>query len=140
MVRPAPGDWRPLTLWAIRGLETAQSGVSPDRLRQLEDWRTRLALPGVRDEVRALAGIPRGHSPIPISLGRLRQEAASGDFRIVHIASHGIFGAAPTELHHGFHDDLPAVNDLQALLKTEKFQQAPIELLTLRLRDCRRQR
>lgn len=121
------------TLRAIRGLETAQSGVSPDRLRQLEDWRTRLALPGVRDEVRALAGILEGANLLDsdFTLGRLRQEAASGDFRIVHIASHGIFGGSADSSFIMAYDDLLRVNDLQALLKTEKFQQAPIELLTL---------
>lgn len=121
------------TLRAIRGLEPGQTNAAPDRLRQLEDWRSRLALPGVRDEIQALAGILEGANLLDadFTLGRLRQEAAGGDFRIVHIASHGIFGGSADSSFIMAYDDLLRVNDLQALLKSEKFQQAPIELLTL---------
>ncbi len=122
---------RPLR--AIRGLEGGEAVASADRLRQLEDWRSRLALPGVREEVQALAGILPGANLLDadFTLGRLRQEAETGDYRIVHIASHGIFGGSAETSFIMAYDDLLKVNDLQALLQTEKLREAPIELLTL---------
>lgn len=120
------------TLRSVRGLPD-EAPPSADRLRQLDDWRTRLALPGVRDEIQALAGILPGANLLDadFTLGRLRQEAETGDYRIVHIASHGIFGGSADSSFIMAYDDLLKVNDLQALLRSRKLQETPLELLTL---------
>ncbi|MBL8474161.1 MAG: CHAT domain-containing protein [Rhodocyclaceae bacterium] len=112
---------------AVRGLSAG------DKLRQMEDLRARLALPGVREEVQALSGILQGRTLLDaqFTLGQFRDEAETGEFRIVHIASHGIFGGSAETSFIMTYDDLLKVNDLQAMLQAEKFQQAPIELLTL---------
>lgn len=121
-------------LRSVRGaLPEEAPPSSADRLRQLDDWRTRLALPGVRDEIQALAGILPGANLLDaeFTLGRLRKETETGEYRIVHIASHGIFGGSADSSFIMAYDDLLKVNDLQALLRSQKLQEAPLELLTL---------
>ncbi|MBL8484788.1 MAG: CHAT domain-containing protein [Rhodocyclaceae bacterium] len=124
-------------LAAQRPMRALRGGIAavgtPESLRQMDDLRARLALPGVREEVRALSGILPGQTLLDaqFTLRQFRHEAESGEFRIVHIASHGIFGGSAETSFIMTYDDLLKVNDLQAMLQAEKFQQTPIELLTL---------
>jgi CHAT domain-containing protein len=117
----------------IRALETA-GPVSANAMRHgIENLRAQLALPGVKEEVDALGDILPGAHLLDanFTVSRFSVEAESGAYRIVHIASHGVFaGSAETSFIMAY-DDLLTMNDLQSLLKAEKFQRTPIELLSL---------
>jgi len=58
-------------------------------------------------------------------------EAGSGDYRIVHIASHGVFGGSADTSFIMAYDDVLSMRDLQSLLHGERFRRKPMELLTL---------
>ena len=114
-----------------------QSASSPAfatrSLREIQELKTRLALPGVKTEVDALTNITHGTTLLNegFSIERFRNEAESGSFRILHIASHGVFGGSSETSFIMAHDDVLTINDLQSLLHAERFQKHPIELLTL---------
>lgn len=121
-------------LRAMRRLRGAspQSATAGER-REIENLKTRLALPGVKDEVNALTTILPGTRLLDgeFTVRRFSQETGSGDFRIVHIASHGVFGGSAETSFIMAHDDLLTMNGLQSLLRSEKFRKHPIELLSL---------
>lgn len=125
---------RGVSVFGILGTRELRSpraaGSAP---REAADLKTRLALPGVKDEVRALAAILPGTRLLDaeFTVRRFSREAESGDYRIVHIASHGVFGGSAETSFIMAHDDLLTMNGLQALLRAEKFQKNPIELLSL---------
>jgi len=102
-------------------------------LAEVQALRERLALPGVGDEVRGLGGILAGQRLLDgeFTVNRFQDAVASGDYRILHIASHGIFGGNAESSFIMAYDDVLDMNALQRLLKAEKFQKAPIELLSL---------
>jgi CHAT domain-containing protein len=62
---------------------------------------------------------------------RFGKEAASGSYRIVHIASHGFFGGDANSSFILAYDDVLTMNGLQSLLVSDNVKQSPIELLTL---------
>lgn len=95
--------------------------------------RDALALPGVRQEVEAVARITRGTLLLDQAFTRaaFEQRLRSGEHAVVHIASHGVFGdSADTTFIMAF-DELLTLDALQALLRDPRLRQAPIELLTL---------
>lgn len=55
----------------------------------------------------------------------------AGDYRIVHIASHGVFGGSADASYIMAYDDVLTLDGLQSLLKSEEFRKNPIELLSL---------
>ncbi len=99
----------------------------------VQTLRERLALPGVSEEVRGVSDILGGQSLLneEFTINRFRQAVKSGDYRILHIASHGIFGGNAETSFIMAYDDVLNMHGLQELLKTEKFQKMPIELLSL---------
>ena len=52
-------------------------------------------------------------------------------YRIVHVASHGMFGGTASTSYILTYDDLLTLDGLQNMLKGEQFQKHPIELLSL---------
>ncbi len=111
-------------------VNAASPSARPDEIQAL---RERLALPGVREEVRGLGSILTGQSLLDteFTVERFRNAVTSGDYRILHIASHGVFGGNAESSFIMAYDDVLDMNALQNLLKAEKFQKAPIELLSL---------
>ncbi len=99
----------------------------------LQALRDSLALPGVRDEIHSVSNVLRGQSLLDseFTVGKFQDAVKSGDYRILHIASHGIFGGNAETSFIMAYDDVLNIHGLQALLKSEKFQKAPIELLSL---------
>jgi CHAT domain-containing protein len=115
------------------GQHASGVAVTTRSLREIQELKTRLALPGVKTEVDALTHITQGTTLLNegFSIERFRNEAATGSFRILHIASHGVFGGSSETSFIMAHDDVLTINDLQSLLHAERFQKHPIELLTL---------
>jgi len=95
--------------------------------------RKALALPSVKDEVEAVGGILHGKTLLnaDFTIDGFRSDAGSGVYQIVHIASHGVFGGTARSSYIMAYDDLITLDDLQAVLRSEKFQNNPIELLSL---------
>lgn len=97
------------------------------------DLRERLALPGVEAEVESISRIMKGRKMLneAFTVARFQSEARTGDQRIVHIASHGVFGGSANASYIMAFDDVLTMDHLQALLRQERFRRNPIELLTL---------
>lgn len=112
---------------AIRSAARALSRSEADEIRSL------LVLPGVRQEVAAIAETLGGRVLLDRSftLKGFEAEAEGGDYRIVHIASHGVFGGTAESSFILAYDELLGINQLQSVLRSDKVQQDPIELLTL---------
>lgn len=119
-------------LRAIRSTKTQVSGKDAT-VRSAEDLRAKLALPGVKLEVNGLDGILHGGRMLDagFTVDSFRTAAQSGDYRILHLASHGVFGGSAETSFIMAYDDLLTMNGLQSLLKSEKFKKYPIELLSL---------
>lgn len=95
--------------------------------------REALALPGVRREVEAISRISRSTSMLnePFTVDGFRRAAESGAYRVVHVASHGVFGGTADSSYVLAYDDLLTLDGLESLLKSDKFRRNPIELLSL---------
>jgi len=111
---------------SIVGTRGAQS-VSRDALRET------LSLPGVKEEVVSVARLTGGRMMLDeaFTARAFQGEAGSGDYRIVHIASHGVFGGSADTSFIMAYDDVLSMRDLQSLLHGERFRRKPMELLTL---------
>jgi len=118
-------------LRAIRSTKTPADKGST--LRSAEDLRAKLALPGVKKEVNGLDDILHGGRMLDdgFTIDSFRNAAQSGDYRILHLASHGVFGGSAETSFIMAYDDVLTMNGLQTLLKSEKFKKYPIELLSL---------
>ena len=96
--------------------------------------KEQLKLPGVKQEVNALSNQLEGSKLLldhDFTLSRFQQEVMDAPYPIVHIASHGIFGANAENSFLMTYDELLHINELETLLKSDKFQKNPVELLTL---------
>lgn len=100
---------------------------------QIEQLRQELALPGVEREVKALTELTRGLSLLneQFTVAGWKKWAESGEFRIMHIASHGWFGGAAETSFIMAHDQVLHTQALQAMLQSPALQKNPIDLLTL---------
>ncbi|MBV5297644.1 MAG: CHAT domain-containing protein [Rhodoferax sp.] len=95
--------------------------------------REALALPGVAKEVEAVSRILPGTRLFDagFTLDAFRDATGSGAFKIVHVASHGMFGGSADASYVLAYDDFLTLDGLQALLKADQFRKQPIELLSL---------
>jgi len=95
--------------------------------------REALALPSVKDEVDAVGGILHSKSLLneTFTVEGFRGEAGTGAYQIVHIASHGFFGGTASTSYIMAYDDFLTLDGLQSVLRSEKFQNNPVELLSL---------
>lgn len=127
---PAAGAANRSTASAQRATRSAARALGQ---RELEAMREELALPGVRDEVAAIAALTEGKVLLDgaFTLGAFEREVEGGDYRVVHIASHGVFGGSAQSSYILAFDDLLGISRLQGVLRSERLQQSPIDLLTL---------
>lgn len=81
--------------------------------------RQALALPGVRQEIERIGALLPATTLLDqgFTLAALRQQLARGGHRIVHIASHGVFGDSADETFIMTYDELLTLDGLQALLR-----------------------
>lgn len=123
---------------AAKGIAADQAGMRTlhrDLLAtdSMEAMKQALALPGVKEEVLAMGETLQGTLLLneKFTVNRFSHEAETGDYRILHIASHGIFGGSAESSFILAYDDLLTLNGLEALLKSESFRRNPIEILSL---------
>jgi CHAT domain-containing protein len=95
--------------------------------------REALALPGVRQEVEALARVLNGKVLLDrdFTLQTLKAQMRATAPPVVHIASHGVFGSSAETTFIMTYDELLTLDGLQALLRDGRPRESPIELLTL---------
>ncbi len=129
-----------LTRTLLRGAKGAErlSDREVDQLMGdplvLEWIRDTLRIPGVKAEIDTLNDLLPSHAIVDREFDRTSfQENLLGDapYGVVHIASHGVFGGSAEESFIMAYDDILDMNDLERLLRSEKFDDQPIELLTL---------
>jgi CHAT domain-containing protein len=95
--------------------------------------RDALRLPGVEDEMKSLGEILQGKPLVnaQFTVNSFSQQVATGNYRILHIASHGIFGGDASSSFILASDDVLSMNGLQSILRSDNLKRSPIELLTL---------
>jgi CHAT domain-containing protein len=110
-----------------RSLRALRSGTPTEALRES------LQLPGVKEEVNALAAVLPGRHLLDaqFTVDHFKSEAETSRYGIIHIASHGVFGGSAESSFILAYDDLLTMNGLQDILKSDKFLRAPLELLSL---------
>ena len=114
------------------GPSTSEKGAR-DRQLQNRTLQNKLALSGVVEEISAIAKL----APSTILLNQgfsvqaFSDQVRSGQYSVVHIASHGVFGATADATFLMAHDDLITIDQLQSYLRGPSLRNRPIELLTL---------
>lgn len=119
--------------WRTSPETTASKLTADNPQRALEALRASLALPGVKVEVGALSAILQGKTLLDadFTVNQFQHAMQTNDYRIVHIASHGVFGDSAESSFIMAYDDVLSLNNLASLLGGEKFQSHPIEILGL---------
>lgn len=120
---------------ASRSMFRSSTALAEDPAEGERDMqlKRRLALPGVKEEIESLSRHFRGEVLLNESFTRDRFEqlVSSGEYRVVHIASHGVFSGSAQRSFIMAYDDLLTMEALQNMLRAEGLRDQPIELLTL---------
>ena len=95
--------------------------------------RSQLALPGVQSEIQDLVPLTRSVWLLndQFTVGRFEHEVQSGNYSVVHIASHSFFGDNAGESFLLAYDNVIRVDQLQQLIAANDSSAAGIDLLTL---------
>lgn len=106
---------------------------SGDPVTRSAALRDALSLPGVKQEIDAIGQIVHSTSLLnsAFTVGDFRKQAETGQYRMMHVASHGVFGGTADTSYILAYDDLLTLDGLQSLLKSDSFRKNPIELLSL---------
>lgn len=92
-----------------------------------------LKLPGVEQEINSL----RETIPNTLLMNQdftkeaFRDRLGEDSFSVIHIASHGVFGNSAENSFIMAYDNIINMNDLEGLLRSDKFDLHPVQLLTL---------
>ncbi|MDT4291944.1 CHAT domain-containing protein [Methylomonas sp. MO1] len=92
-----------------------------------------LSLPGVSEEINTL----RREMPNTVLMNQdftvegFNQQVLQEPYSMVHIASHAVFGNSADTTFLMAYDNVINIDDLERLLKSDKFVKQPVELLTL---------
>ena len=91
------------------------------------------ALPGVKTEISSISALLPGTELLDqaFQASRFRAELARSPYTIVHVASHGEFGASAQETFVLTHDSRINLNQLEAALGGTSYRQQPVQLLVL---------
>jgi CHAT domain-containing protein len=95
--------------------------------------KKQLSLPGVAKEVDVMSKrLP--HTLLmnsTFTVDGFVQQVTREPYSVVHIASHGIFGGTADTSFIMAYDGIISIDDLDRLLRSDRFKQQPMELLTL---------
>ncbi len=91
------------------------------------------ALPGVKTEITNIAGLLPGTELLDQAFqsSRFRSNLASDPYTIVHVASHGEFGANAQSTFLLTHDSKINLNELEGILGGTNYRDQPVQLLVL---------
>lgn len=117
--------------------EPATSNLPADRkaneLESRESIREQLKLPGVEVEIESLGRQLTNTTLMneDFTEAKFKQQVVAEPYSVVHIASHGVFGNSAANSFLMAYDDIINMDELEGLLRSEKFSKQPVELLTL---------
>jgi CHAT domain-containing protein len=102
----------------------------PEQHQQLQQM---LALAGVDEEIRTLEKLTISQTLLNagFTVAAFSQKVKTGDYQIVHIASHGVFGGTADTSFVMAHDDVITMDNLQLFLRAGNMKSQELELLTL---------
>lgn len=98
-----------------------------------QQLKEKLSLPGVDKEIKQLQTEISSTSIMDqeFTVENFKKQAVKEPYSIVHIASHGVFGRTAETSFVMAYDGVINMDELERLLKSEKFAKQPVELLTL---------
>lgn len=113
-----------------RKLELERMIKEPVFRQQLKE---KLSLPGVGEEIKSLQKeIPNtAITNEGFTVEAFKKQAVQEPYSVVHIASHGVFGKTADTSFVMAYDGVINMDELEQLLKSDKFSKQPVELLTL---------
>ncbi len=113
-----------------RKLELERMIKEPVFRQQLKE---KLSLPGVGEEIKSLQKeIPNtAITNEGFTVEAFKKQAMQEPYSVVHIASHGVFGKTADSSFVMAYDGVINMDELEQLLKSDKFAKQPVELLTL---------
>lgn len=113
-----------------RKLELERMIKEPVFRQQLKE---KLSLPGVGEEIKSLQKEIPNMSIMneSFTVDAFKKQAVQEPYSIVHIASHGVFGKTADSSFVMAYDGVINMDELEQLLKSDKFAKQPVELLTL---------
>jgi len=112
----------------------------PESVRWVKDpvfrqkLKAQLSLPGVAQEIHDLHKQIANNTLLineSFTVAEFNHQAIQEPYSIIHIASHGVFGNTADTSFLMAYDDVINIDELERLLKADKFSKQPIELLTL---------
>jgi CHAT domain-containing protein len=123
-------------------VETEESGVGQGRTNQeaglasraiLQQLQEQLRLPGVEQEISSIGQQITNKTLMnqSFTVEGFKREVIGNPYSVVHIASHGVFGSTAGTSFIMAYDGIIDIDDLERLLKSDKFSREPLELLTL---------
>lgn len=116
-------------------LTTKLSGQqsSPMDTKRLKQLRETFRLPGVEQEIDSIKTTLPGTVLLneAFSVERFRNELLNSHYAVVHIASHFVAGQSAASSFIMAHDDILNFDQINNLLRSSKFADQPIEMLTL---------
>jgi CHAT domain-containing protein len=113
-----------------RKLELERMIKEPVFRQQLHE---KLSLPGVGEEIKSLQKALPNTSIMNegFTVEAFKKQAVQEPYSVVHIASHGVFGKTADTSFVMAYDGVINMDELEQLLKSDKFAKQPVELLTL---------
>ena len=92
-----------------------------------------LSLPGVKKEIADLQAQTANTTLINegFTVDNFKQQLEDEPYNVIHIASHGVFGKTAATSFIMAYDDVININELESILKSDKFKKQPVEMLTL---------
>lgn len=98
-----------------------------------ERVQAQLSLPGVDKEMEGLEKVMPSTLIMNdnFTVESFKKHINQDDINLTHIASHGIFGSSASTSFIMAYDNVININELEQILKSEKLEKQPIEMLTL---------
>lgn len=111
----------------------AERILGPPGTRSPSNLKEALSLPGVKREIEGMSKLIGGDTMMDsdFTAGLFEKRFNAGNYQVVHIASHGVFGGSASESFIMTYDELLTMDRLQAMLGESANRKAPLELLTL---------
>jgi len=119
--------------------DTRNVDVERDVERLLKDpgfrqnLKNQLSLPGVAEEIDSLQRLVPNTRLMNegFTVEAFKRQAVKKPYSVVHIASHGVFGKTADTSFLMAYDNVINMDELEQLLRSDKFAKQPVELLTL---------
>jgi len=91
------------------------------------------ALPGVKTEIKSISALLPGKELLDqaFQAARFRSDLAGAPYTIVHVASHGEFGASAQDTFVLTHDGRINLNELESMLGGTNYRNQPVQMLVL---------